>query len=182
MSLLLFHSQIQISQPFSASASLELYKYMAMLLESLRRKLLKRVEVLQISNMVVLATRCSWMEKTLQPTCERQKQICQSVLVLSICTLIILPLLQLLVDKRVSTADNAPDHVPAPVHNKEDGRGSPPPRTQKPAHSVGDEFLSRFTRNANLVASGVAKNMVKVGHYVKNSVDDILFPYRRRPK
>ncbi|KAH9622817.1 hypothetical protein KSS87_011223 [Heliosperma pusillum] len=37
----------------------------------------------------------------------------------------------------------------------------------------------RFTRNAGLVASGVARNMRKVGHYVKESVDDILY---KRPK
>jgi hypothetical protein len=40
----------------------------------------------------------------------------------------------------------------------------------------------RYTRNANLVASGVARNMRRVGNYVKDSVDDILYPYRRRPK
>ena len=41
---------------------------------------------------------------------------------------------------------------------------------------------ARFTRNAGLVASGVARNMRKVGNYIKESVDDILYPYRRRPK
>lgn len=40
----------------------------------------------------------------------------------------------------------------------------------------------RFTRNANLVASGVAKNMRRVGNYVKEGVEDIMYPYRKRPK
>ncbi|OVA12884.1 hypothetical protein BVC80_1805g98 [Macleaya cordata] len=44
-------------------------------------------------------------------------------------------------------------HVPARVHNKE-----------------------------GLVASGVARNLHRVGDYVKDSLDDILYPYRRRPK
>ncbi|EOX90918.1 Ferulic acid 5-hydroxylase 1, putative [Theobroma cacao] len=35
------------------------------------------------------------------------------------------------------------------------------PRTHKPTHAVGDDFLHR---NANLVASGVAKNMRRVGN------------------
>lgn len=43
-------------------------------------------------------------------------------------------------------------------------------------------FNNRFTRNANIVASGVAKNVRKVGNQIKESVDDILYPYRRRPK
>lgn len=40
----------------------------------------------------------------------------------------------------------------------------------------------RFWRNAGLVASGVAANLNKVGNYVKETVDDILYPYRKRPK
>ncbi|XP_021301170.1 uncharacterized protein LOC110429443 isoform X3 [Herrania umbratica] len=56
------------------------------------------------------------------------------------------------------------------------------PRTHKPTHAVGDDFLNRFTRNANLVASGVAKNMRRVGNYMKETIDDILFPCRKRPK
>lgn len=85
--------------------------------------------------------------------------------------------LELLVDKR--PVDH---HAPAHAHNKEDERGVPVPqhRPQKPAHHVGEEFLTRFTRNAGLVASGVARNMRKVGNYIKESVDDVIYPYRRR--
>ncbi|CAA3031024.1 Hypothetical predicted protein [Olea europaea subsp. europaea] len=70
----------------------------------------------------------------------------------------------------------------APIHNREDGDGLPQRRTHKPTPSTGDEFLSRFMRNANLVANGVAKNVRKVGNQIKESIDDILYPYRRRPK
>ncbi|GMH14900.1 hypothetical protein Nepgr_016741 [Nepenthes gracilis] len=85
--------------------------------------------------------------------------------------------LELLVDKRVPAAD----HTPAHAHSREDDRGFPQPRTQKPTHPIGEEFLSRFTRNASLVASGVARNLRKAGSYIKDSIDDILYPYRRRP-
>lgn len=90
----------------------------------------------------------------------------------------------------------------------EGGREIHQPRTEKPAHASGDDFLSRqayfcnslsiyvstsmsksnifqncrYTRNASLVASGVARNMRRVGNYIKESLDDILYPYRRRPK
>ncbi|XP_034889645.1 uncharacterized protein, partial [Populus alba] len=97
--------------------------------------------------------------------------------------------LELLVDRRVASEDSA--SAPAHIHHKEDGgelpqlqprRELPQPRAQKPVISAADDFLSRYTRNANLVASGVARNMRRVGNYVKDSVDDILYPYRRRPK
>lgn len=86
--------------------------------------------------------------------------------------------IEVLVDRRVTNAGTTPAHV----HNKEDGAGIPQPRPRKPAQPAGDEFLTRFTRNANLVAMGVVKNMRKVGNRIKESVDDILYPYRRRPK
>jgi len=85
---------------------------------------------------------------------------------------------EILVDQRAST----PDHVPTHAHNREDAPVFSQPRAYKPAHSMGEEFLSRFTRNAGLVASGVGRNMQRVGNYIKDSVDDILYPYRRRPK
>ncbi|KAL3527175.1 hypothetical protein ACH5RR_011831 [Cinchona calisaya] len=47
--------------------------------------------------------------------------------------------LEVLVDKKARTTDSTPAHV----HNKEDGAGIPQPRPHKPAHSVGDEFLTR---------------------------------------
>lgn len=86
--------------------------------------------------------------------------------------------IEVLVDRKVTAADSVPAHA----HNRQDNRRSPQPQTQKPAVSVGDEFLKRFTRNAGLVAAGVAKNVRKVGNHVKASVDDILYPYRRPPK
>ncbi|KAJ6732803.1 ALTERED INHERITANCE OF MITOCHONDRIA PROTEIN [Salix koriyanagi] len=97
--------------------------------------------------------------------------------------------LELLVDRRVATADSA--SAPAHIHRKEDGRELPQPqpsrelpqpRAQKPASSPADDFFSRYMRNSGLVASGVARNMRRVGIYIKDSVDDMLFPYGRRPK
>ncbi|XP_042519882.1 uncharacterized protein LOC122093595 [Macadamia integrifolia] len=85
--------------------------------------------------------------------------------------------IEILVDKRASTTNHAPAHV----RNREDGHVFPP-RTHKPTHSTGEEFLGRFTRNASLVASGVAKNVNRVGNYIKDNVDDMLYPFRRRPK
>ncbi|VVA33188.1 PREDICTED: LOC105628591 isoform [Prunus dulcis] len=71
----------------------------------------------------------------------------------------------------------------APAHKIEENvRPIPQPRSYRPPHSTGDEYLNRFKRNAILVASGVAKNVNRVGSYIKQSVDDILYPYRRRPK
>ncbi|GMP31987.1 hypothetical protein CsSME_00005958 [Camellia sinensis var. sinensis] len=86
--------------------------------------------------------------------------------------------LEVLYDKKV----NAADSVPAHVHSREDARGFPQPRIQKPAYSVGDEFLSRFSRNASVVATGVAKNLRRVSNHMKRRRDDILYPYRSRPK
>ncbi|GAB4848499.1 hypothetical protein Ancab_003204 [Ancistrocladus abbreviatus] len=86
--------------------------------------------------------------------------------------------IEVVVDKRAAAA--AADQSPVHGHSKEDGYGFPQPRPHKPAHFVGEEFLSRFTRNASLVASGVARNLRKVGNYIKESLDDN--PYRKRPK
>ncbi|XP_073065567.1 uncharacterized protein [Primulina eburnea] len=88
--------------------------------------------------------------------------------------------LEVLVDRRVNTAEAA--SAPTHAHAKEDGNSSPQRRSHKPAHSTGDDFLNRFTRNANLVANGVVKNARKVGNQIKQSLDDIFYPYRRRPK
>ncbi|GFY93938.1 hypothetical protein Acr_09g0003840 [Actinidia rufa] len=86
--------------------------------------------------------------------------------------------LEILVDKKIKAADTVPAHV----HNTEDARGLPQTRTHKPAHSVGDEFMSRFSRNASVVAMGVAKNVRKIGNHIKERIDDILYLYRSRPK
>ena len=40
----------------------------------------------------------------------------------------------------------------------------------------------RFKRSAGLVASGVAKNLNKTAHYIKENIQDILYPDRRPPK
>ncbi|XP_071707279.1 uncharacterized protein [Rutidosis leptorrhynchoides] len=87
--------------------------------------------------------------------------------------------IEVLVDRKVSSTNSAPTHT----YNK-DKHAAPQPRVTRPApaHSASDDFFTRFTRNANVVASGVAKNARKVGNQIKESVDDILYPYRRRPK
>ncbi|KAG6571077.1 uncharacterized protein LOC111448192 [Cucurbita moschata] len=85
--------------------------------------------------------------------------------------------LEVLLDKRPA------EHSQAHVHDKtEDSPAFPQPRNYKPSYAAGDEYLNRFTRNAVLVASGVARNVNKVCIYIKESFDDILHPYRRRPK
>ncbi|XP_078445820.1 altered inheritance of mitochondria protein [Wolffia australiana] len=84
--------------------------------------------------------------------------------------------IELLVDRRVS----APDHTPVHASNRDDSIHQQQP--QKSPHSIGEEFLSRFSRNAGLVASGVSRNLQRAAHYVKDNLDDILYPDRRRPK
>ncbi|RZC66541.1 hypothetical protein C5167_010238 [Papaver somniferum] len=119
--------------------------------------------------------------------------------------------IELLVDKRpaaataTATAGQAPGHVPgrapahAPAHARktEDGQPLSQPQPSKPPQQAAEEFLPRqvygvilcfftvtrlFTRNANIVASGVLKNVYRVGNYIKANVDDMMYPYRRRPK
>ncbi|XP_010919387.1 uncharacterized protein [Elaeis guineensis] len=82
--------------------------------------------------------------------------------------------LEILMDRRTSTADHMPAHVHnAPVHSQPQGYG--------PTTSSGQDFFSKFARNAGLVASGVARNLIRVGNQIKDSFDDILYD-RRRPK
>ncbi|KAI3989131.1 hypothetical protein MKX01_033167 [Papaver californicum] len=96
--------------------------------------------------------------------------------------------IELLVDKRpaAATAGHAPGHVPgrAPAHARKTEDGQPLPQLQpsKPPQPAGEEFLPRFSRNANIVASGVLKNVYRVGNYIKANIDDMLYPIRRRPK
>ncbi|CAL5040877.1 unnamed protein product [Urochloa decumbens] len=66
----------------------------------------------------------------------------------------------------------------APSHNKKE---APQPHRYKPGHA-GDGFLTKFQRNAGLVANGVAKNLNKVGTYIKDTVGDMMYPDRKRPK
>lgn len=86
---------------------------------------------------------------------------------------------EFLMDKRVQSSDHSPAQAHAKEGSSSDDRGPPQPRPRKPTHSVGDEFLARFTRNSNVVASGVVRNLRRVGNHIKDSVDDILY---RRPK
>ncbi|XP_057456490.1 uncharacterized protein LOC130747537 [Lotus japonicus] len=68
-------------------------------------------------------------------------------------------------------------HAPAPVHKAEEhNHVTPQPPSYKPPipNITGEEFLNRFQRNASLVAAGVAKNLNRVGHYVKETLGDML--------
>ncbi|KAG0459035.1 hypothetical protein HPP92_022163 [Vanilla planifolia] len=104
--------------------------------------------------------------------------------------------LELLVDRRASSSSNAP----ARVHNKEGIKQAMiyvdsgnhfnktvelatipiHPRRRNP--SAKNSCPGKFSRNAGLVASAVARNLNRVGNYIKETFDDILYPYRRRPK
>ncbi|CAD6335394.1 unnamed protein product [Miscanthus lutarioriparius] len=76
---------------------------------------------------------------------------------------------ELLADRKVPT--NVKKEAPKPRHYK----------PGQPGHA-GDDFLTKFQRNAGLVANGVAKNLNKVGTYIKDTVGDMIQPYRKRPK
>ncbi|KAJ4716611.1 Altered inheritance of mitochondria 23, mitochondrial [Melia azedarach] len=84
--------------------------------------------------------------------------------------------LEVLLDRSPSTAD----HVPAHMRKSEESYSLPQPRSYKPAPFPGDEYWSKFKRNAGLVASGVAKNVNKVSNHIKETLEDILYPYRRK--
>ncbi|CAM0909851.1 unnamed protein product [Alopecurus aequalis] len=94
---------------------------------------------------------------------------------------------ELLTDR--APTKQAPAHLKKEAHANKPGHtqahanrpGHAPARANKPGQT-GDGFLTKFQRNAGLVANGVARNMNKVGTYVKDTVDDILYPYRKRPK
>ncbi|XP_078174103.1 uncharacterized protein LOC144567796 [Carex rostrata] len=80
--------------------------------------------------------------------------------------------IEILADKRMNPSAHA---------NREANEPQPQPQRKKRYNSP-IEFLERFQKCSGLVAAGVANNMSKVGGYVKESVDDILYPYRKRPK
>ncbi|CAH2064418.1 unnamed protein product [Thlaspi arvense] len=94
--------------------------------------------------------------------------------------------LEILADRRAASSNTS--SVPARVQNRKDSRELPQLQNQKPspapapATNTENGFVTRFTRNANLVASGVMKNLKRVGNYVKETVDDSMDPYRKRPK
>ncbi|XP_022763184.1 uncharacterized protein LOC111308819 [Durio zibethinus] len=83
--------------------------------------------------------------------------------------------LEVLLDRTAASTD----HVSTPIHKNKDSHTFPQPQTHRSTQSTGDEFYNRFKRNAGLVASGVAKNLNKIGNRIKESLDDILY---RRPK
>ncbi|KAG2614204.1 uncharacterized protein LOC120704476 isoform X1 [Panicum virgatum] len=66
----------------------------------------------------------------------------------------------------------------APSYNKKE---APQPHRYKPGHA-GDDLFTKFQRNAGLVANGVAKNLKKVGTYIKDTMGDMMYPDRKRPK
>ncbi|XP_010503794.1 PREDICTED: uncharacterized protein LOC104780944 isoform X2 [Camelina sativa] len=94
--------------------------------------------------------------------------------------------LEILADRKAASGNTSsvPVPVPARVQNRNESRDLPQHQNNKPVPATNTEngFLTRFTRNASLVASGVMKNMKRVGNYVKETVDDSLDPYRKRPK
>uniref|UniRef100_A0A1J3DH85 DUF8204 domain-containing protein n=1 Tax=Noccaea caerulescens TaxID=107243 RepID=A0A1J3DH85_NOCCA len=91
---------------------------------------------------------------------------------------------EMLADINASSSNTSP--VPARVQNRNDSRELPQHQNQnqKPAPAPAPEngFVTRFNRNANLVASGVMKNLKRVGNYVKETLDESMDPYRKRPK
>uniref|UniRef100_A0A1J3EZX4 DUF8204 domain-containing protein n=1 Tax=Noccaea caerulescens TaxID=107243 RepID=A0A1J3EZX4_NOCCA len=91
---------------------------------------------------------------------------------------------EMLADRNASSSNTSP--VPARVQNRNDSRELPQHQNQnqKPAPAPAPEngFVTRFNRNANLVASGVMKNLKRVGNYVKETLDESMDPYRKRPK
>jgi len=101
--------------------------------------------------------------------------------------------LEILADRRATSSNTSP--VPARVQNRNGARtGDPfgvdprdhlnqnrkPSPAPAPAPEIG--FVTRFNRNANLVASGVMKNLKRVGNYVKETMEESMDPYRKRPK
>ncbi|XP_024013526.1 uncharacterized protein LOC18021130 isoform X2 [Eutrema salsugineum] len=96
--------------------------------------------------------------------------------------------LEILADRRLASSTTS--SVPARVQNRNDSRELPQHQNQKPGPAPApapvtnteNGFVTRFTRNANLVASGVMKNLKRVGNYVKETVDESMDPYRKRPK
>uniref|UniRef100_A0A1J3ILP3 DUF8204 domain-containing protein n=1 Tax=Noccaea caerulescens TaxID=107243 RepID=A0A1J3ILP3_NOCCA len=95
---------------------------------------------------------------------------------------------RMLADINASSSNTSP--VPARVQNRNDSRELPQHQNQNqkpapapaPAPAPENGFVTRFNRNANLVASGVMKNLKRVGNYVKETLDESMDQYRKRPK
>ncbi|KAK2379508.1 hypothetical protein QL285_067301 [Trifolium repens] len=75
----------------------------------------------------------------------------------------------------VNSSTSPVGQVPAHAHKTNDREHA----IRKPPNTSAEEFLNRFQKNATLVAYGVVKNLNRVGNYVKDTLDDILY---RRPK
>ncbi|CAA6673676.1 unnamed protein product [Spirodela intermedia] len=96
----------------------------------------------------------------------------------------------LLVDRRVSAPSHAAAHAPAiemvrsPVAgaHKWSGKRRISPGIMPVDLGTEETNCTKFTRNAGLVASGVSRNLHRAANYVKDNLDDILYPDRRRPK
>ncbi|KAK4758485.1 hypothetical protein SAY87_019786 [Trapa incisa] len=86
--------------------------------------------------------------------------------------------LEVLLDKRTTPTPQVQEHA----RKNEDYHTFRQQRTHEPANTIADDYLSRFTRSATLVASGVAKNANKVGNHIKETINDILYPYGKRSK
>ncbi|XP_071739126.1 uncharacterized protein [Rutidosis leptorrhynchoides] len=84
---------------------------------------------------------------------------------------------KLLMTPRVTNTSSALTHA-----QTKDKHAVPQPQphlsSPGPGQSASNGFFSRFRRNANVVASGIAKNARRVGNEMKESVYDILNPYR----
>ncbi|CAL9076852.1 unnamed protein product, partial [Musa acuminata var. zebrina] len=87
---------------------------------------------------------------------------------------------EILADRRTSTAGQIPANWHL-VEQKIDATLHSQPHAHQPAQHSVDEFFGK-KKNARVVASGVARNLNKVGNYIKENIDDILYPYRKPPK
>ncbi|WOL05665.1 hypothetical protein Cni_G14394 [Canna indica] len=92
--------------------------------------------------------------------------------------------LELLVDKRTSAAHvprTSAESVSTQSHNTEEAPTRVQPVEAKPAQPSKNSFFNKFSRSAEIVAFGVARNLVRVGYSIKNNFEDIVYD-RRRPK
>lgn len=86
---------------------------------------------------------------------------------------------ELLADRKAPSSTEAQAYYKKEALQRHEHKPGPPqPHQHKPGHA-GDGFSAKFQRNARLVANGVAKNLNKVGTYVKDTVGDMM---DKRPK
>ncbi|XP_062194514.1 uncharacterized protein LOC133897720 [Phragmites australis] len=82
-----------------------------------------------------------------------------------------------LVERKLSTAEKGPAYVSKDAATRSHQQGQ-----QRPTDLARQEFLGRFKRSSGLVASGVAKNLNKTANYIKEYIEDIVYPDRGSPK